>query len=208
MSAMIDMTGQRIGRLTVIENTGRAKRGGGIIWRCACDCGKIVLRSRASLVKKTKKGFNPGVKSCGCWTTENLLKHHGSYRKMDLAGKRYNKIEILRDVGKRNKSGSILWECRCDCGTVFLTPVTIVVRGLVKSCGCMRKVVPQGMTIGQYNAKYLRDRYVRGTLYGMGIPHGAITQPMIDLKRHQLKLYRKVKLAKREAKNGLNSIKC
>src|SRR3954465_12737353 len=46
MSIMIDLTGQRFGRLTVVACAGRTKRGN-TIWTCRCDCGneKIVQAS-------------------------------------------------------------------------------------------------------------------------------------------------------------------
>jgi hypothetical protein len=46
MSDIIDITGQRFGRLTVVACSGRTKRGN-TIWTCRCDCGneKIVQAS-------------------------------------------------------------------------------------------------------------------------------------------------------------------
>ena len=34
-----DLTGQRFGQLTVIEDSGQ-RRGGCVLWRCRCDCGR------------------------------------------------------------------------------------------------------------------------------------------------------------------------
>lgn len=62
MSKLIDLTGQRFGRLTVIERTitsksGRAK------WLCQCDCGKSTTTTGTNL--------RTGVtKSCGCYMIE------------------------------------------------------------------------------------------------------------------------------------------
>ena len=36
MGKMIDLTGQRFGRWTVLEYVGYEK---GVMWRCKCDCG-------------------------------------------------------------------------------------------------------------------------------------------------------------------------
>ena len=60
---MKDLSGQRFGRLVVIEKTEERNRGS-VVWRCLCDCGKECLISSASL----KKGRN----SCGCLRKEIL----------------------------------------------------------------------------------------------------------------------------------------
>jgi hypothetical protein len=53
---MLDLTGKRFGRLTVLERCQGQKP---IRWICRCDCGKIVEKPSANLQKgKTK--------SCGC----------------------------------------------------------------------------------------------------------------------------------------------
>ena len=59
---LIDLTGQRFGRLTVIglESTNGSK---GTKWNCLCDCGNIVVVKGGHL----KDG---GTKSCGCLIKE------------------------------------------------------------------------------------------------------------------------------------------
>ena len=52
-----DLTGQRIGNLTVISRYSSGK--GQVIWECKCDCGNITKISTGRL----KSG---NVKSCGC----------------------------------------------------------------------------------------------------------------------------------------------
>lgn len=61
MPKLIDMLGERIGRLLVIElgdTQGTTPR-----WRCICDCGKEVLVSGSSLRTGRQQ-------SCGCWRAE------------------------------------------------------------------------------------------------------------------------------------------
>ena len=55
--SFIDMTGQVVGRLTVIEDSG-IRRNGEILWRCRCECGAEVLVQGSHL--------RSGTKSCGC----------------------------------------------------------------------------------------------------------------------------------------------
>lgn len=58
MSKIVDLTGQRFGRLTVLEITNK-KKYGKILWHCKCDCGNTKEATNSSL----KCG---DVKSCGC----------------------------------------------------------------------------------------------------------------------------------------------
>lgn len=70
---VIEMTGQRFGRLTVLGQGHRAADGQ-IMWRCACDCGNIVEVVGGSLRRKL------GTRSCGCYAREaaaKLLTTHG-----------------------------------------------------------------------------------------------------------------------------------
>lgn len=57
-----DMTGERIGHLTVREFAG----GDGHVsyWRCECDCGAKVLRSRTVLLDAQKKGMRSACPEC------------------------------------------------------------------------------------------------------------------------------------------------
>ena len=57
MSKKIDLTGQRFGKMTVLQEAGRKNEE--ILWECACDCGNIKVVSGHSL----KRGH---TKSCGC----------------------------------------------------------------------------------------------------------------------------------------------
>lgn len=53
-----DLTGQRFGRLTVIEEAGRNKSKK-VLWRCVCDCGKETIVIAQQLTSGR-------TKSCGC----------------------------------------------------------------------------------------------------------------------------------------------
>jgi hypothetical protein len=66
---MKDLTGQKFGRLTVIEKTGKRAGNRSIIWKCRCDCGNIVEVIRDDLL-------NGSTKSCGCLKKEINEKIH------------------------------------------------------------------------------------------------------------------------------------
>lgn len=64
MSRLIDLTGQRFGRLTVIEKADAKNSNTNAVWICKCDCGnEIVVRSTT-----LRKGES---KSCGCFRSEH-----------------------------------------------------------------------------------------------------------------------------------------
>lgn len=73
MGKLIDLTGKRFGRLTVIERVnGTVVRGKSpkVFWRCKCDCGNIREIDGYSL----RSG---NTQSCGCIFMETITKHGG-----------------------------------------------------------------------------------------------------------------------------------
>lgn len=63
---MIDLTGQRFGKLTVLNMVGKDKSGN-ITWKCRCDCDNEVIVSSIYL-------RNGDTKSCGCFRKESARK--------------------------------------------------------------------------------------------------------------------------------------
>ena len=47
--------------------------------------------------------------------------------------------EKLTKTTKKNKSGRFLWQYRCCCGNLFLSPTWEVNKGKTRSCGCIKK---------------------------------------------------------------------
>jgi hypothetical protein len=35
-----------------------------------------------------------------------------------LIGKKFGKLTVIKDTGKRTNSRGIIWECQCDCGKI------------------------------------------------------------------------------------------
>ena len=60
MGTLIDLTGKKFGRLTVIERAVENGPKGQPKWRCNCGCGSVCIVDGASL-------RNGVTKSCGCW---------------------------------------------------------------------------------------------------------------------------------------------
>jgi hypothetical protein len=77
---VVDLTGQRFGRLVAIRSVGR-KFGGNTYWLCRCDCG-AEKEIRGSALRSKKPGTN--VWSCGCGAKERcaeLGRLHGPLRR-------------------------------------------------------------------------------------------------------------------------------
>lgn len=83
MPAFKDLTGQRFGRLTVIECVQRSSRKcGPTIWKCKCDCGTLKNIQSTHLVQGA-------TKSCGCVYKDYLSNKN---RKHGMTGQRFYRI--------------------------------------------------------------------------------------------------------------------
>lgn len=72
---VIDISGKKYGRLTVIQRNGKAKNGNAL-WLCKCDCGKTTTVDSYNL----RSGH---VKSCGCLAKEQVKKRR-NYNKFEF----------------------------------------------------------------------------------------------------------------------------
>lgn len=90
--------------------------------------------------------------------------------KIDLTGKRFNRIVILRGLGYSNKKG--YWEYQCDCGTIKKADTSTLNAGRIRSCGCLVKetsakinrkapgIAPKNRIISDYKKKCKKDNIV------------------------------------------------
>lgn len=62
---LINIVGQKFGRLTVKSHLGRKHHTS--MWRCKCDCGNVV-DVQGGAIK------NGSIKSCGCWQSDRMAK--------------------------------------------------------------------------------------------------------------------------------------
>lgn len=63
MGKLVDLTGQKFGRLTVIERAGKAAHGDHAKWLCQCECGNTIT----ALSNNLRFG---NTTSCGCFQSE------------------------------------------------------------------------------------------------------------------------------------------
>lgn len=76
MSKFIDLTGNRYGKIVVLERA--ENRGKKTMWKCICDCGNYTITGASELRSGT-------TKSCGCLKFESRNSTHG-LRKTRLYG--------------------------------------------------------------------------------------------------------------------------
>lgn len=130
MAKAIDLTGQKFGKLTVIErdleyNKKHSNKNGYAFWLCKCDCGNFTSVAGPHL----REG---STKSCGC-----LKKEIDKQKYKDLKNQRFGKLTALTPL-KGNKEGRKQWLCECDCGNVVIIPSNSLLSGNTKSCGCLK----------------------------------------------------------------------
>lgn len=72
MGAFVDLTGQRFGRLTVLERDYSDTKN--VTWICQCDCGNKVRVRSGNLC-------SGNTQSCGCLFLDKVTKHGGTLNK-------------------------------------------------------------------------------------------------------------------------------
>lgn len=169
--AIIDMTGQKIGKLTIIERD-MSKTGGAAYWICQCDCGNIISIRGSNLRDKKHP-----TQSCGCLAREN--------RPIDttsLVGKRFGYLTVIeRDLsvevghGKESK-----WICKCDCGNTTSVLGRSLTSGHTKSCGCLiREATIKRNTLDLTNKRYGKVVALKNT-YQLSTHHSYLWECKCD----------------------------
>ncbi len=61
-------------------------------------------------------------------------------KRLDLVGRGIGRLTVVRKTKRRSSSGSVYWECLCDCGNISLVRTdSLHGKGrLIRSCGCLR----------------------------------------------------------------------
>lgn len=73
----------------------------------------------------------------------------------DLSGKRFGKLVAQKPIG-RDKSGHVIWLCKCDCGKSSNVISRCLLSGESKSCGCYKKDHPSRLTHGESRSRLWR----------------------------------------------------
>ena len=121
MGKLIDLTGQRFGKLVVLNKT--ESKNNKVYWHCKCDCGNECNVVGGNL--KTGNTF-----SCGCFKKEKISKE----KTKDLSNQKFGKLTVISYAGNNGKQS--LWNCKCDCGNTCVAPGPLLTFGSIQSCGC------------------------------------------------------------------------
>jgi len=125
-----DMTGQRFGKLIVLNRENDKNKNP--MWLCLCDCGNKKIAYGSSL-----RNFN--TKSCGCLN-----------KKSDISGRKIDRLLVIKRIDKKTGDTNVYYLCRCDCGNEIEIRKDILLKKTtkIKSCGC-QFIIDKNKIIGQ-----------------------------------------------------------
>jgi hypothetical protein len=125
MGALINLTGKRVGRLTVQRRTIGASHHA--YWFCLCDCGNTSITRGSYLVRGR-------TQSCGCLFQDRAgISNARLFR--DLTGQVFGYLRVI-DMAFR-RGNRFFWECRCRCGGVKILGGKNLKSGATTHCGCV-----------------------------------------------------------------------
>jgi len=148
---------KKYGRLTVfaqVPSLNKRRR-----YSVICECGN----------KKEIDANRIGItQSCGCYAKELLSarqKGISSPKFIDLTGKRFDRILVLRRLPTIKKR--TMWLCRCDCGAEKEIQGKHLTHGKIKSCGCL--------------CLEINKKRMRGNSFGF--KHGLAEHPLTAIRK-------------------------
>lgn len=120
-----DLTGRVFGDLTVLRKSETQCKSGGVEWVCECSCGNTYTTIATLLLtgKRTNCGGNA---------------HKKNYASTNITGKKFGRLTAVYATPNRDKKGSVIWHCKCDCGNETDISYNSLLYCSVKSCGCRK----------------------------------------------------------------------
>lgn len=125
-------------------------------WHCVCKCGN-------ELDVDTRNLNSGHTQSCGC-----LQREKAQNNTVDMSNFENDTIKVLSRAGSNN-SQIALWRCLCKvCGNIFITKGSSIRNGDTKSCGCIRSLNEQRITMMLIkNGNEFCTQYTFGDLKGV-----------------------------------------
>lgn len=152
-----DLTGQKFGRLIVLEATDQKTKDGRRIWKCLCECGNIKFTSCQNL----KRGH---CTSCGCKNKEQITAL-GKANGLNLINQKFGKLTVLEKANnKLSYSNSVAWVCVCECGNKIIATTSQLNSGNTSSCGCSKKSEGEEIIneiLIKENIKFKREAWIQ-----------------------------------------------
>lgn len=133
MGKLIDLTGQKFGKLTVLEHLGRINGSKEHYWKCQCECGQ-----ETSVKGNSLRSGN--TKSCGCAKYDGLRQYNENQSESSKipVGTKFGKLTVIEDIGYREQveGHSRRWyKCQCECGNIKEVMGNMLKQGQTSSCG-------------------------------------------------------------------------
>ena len=128
-SRILDLTGQKFGKLTVLSFEGIDKNRQSL-WKVKCSCEK-----ETEFIVNCNSLTTGNTSSCGCNGSEIRIKR----AEKEMIGKTFGKLTVLERVPGKRKEDNFVWKCECSCDNH--TIVEVDTRSLTDfrktSCGCL-----------------------------------------------------------------------
>ena len=175
------LAGRKFGKLKVLSFAGISSSQRSE-WRCQCECGNYSIVDGTNLV-------SGHIKSCGCSKAK-------SPTFIDLAGKKFGRLTVIRRHRVMDKRQHVLWLCRCDCGQRRIVRGYCLKGGTTVSCGCAKRRGLKKLTTDGYRLLY-KPEHPNSSKYGNILEH------IYVMSRH---LGRKLRAGEQvHHKNGIRS---
>ena len=114
--------------------------------KCRCECGNIFEARKDNI----KSGHTT---SCGCLSSK---------QGKNLLNQVFNHLTVIKKTKKRNSSGSIIWQCKCDCpnNTIIEVDTHSLTSGATQSCGCLISKGEEkiAMLLTQYGIPFIKQK--------------------------------------------------
>lgn len=117
-----DLTGQRFGRLRVLQYAGTKGKRPRHHWLCRCKCRNDKIVSAGNLVSGNSQ-------SCGC------------VKRAELVGQRFGRLLVVAfaKTKKYSRCAHAQWACHCNCGSKTVVTSGALLTGRIVSCGCYQR---------------------------------------------------------------------
>ena len=143
MSKKLDLSGQKIGMITILSPSGIHQTRKLSTWNCRCDCGKEFVAVGSDLLRLKNQ-------NCGCARTACQPKREKpSSRIVDLVGRKFGRLTVI--AFDRKEDYKIYWHVRCECGTEKSVLGMRLRQGTVKSCGCAKRENWERLANGKFS---------------------------------------------------------
>lgn len=114
----IDLTGRKLGKLTVLCRVGFTEPRLRVCWWCDCECGGGIVLGTTTLLRSP----NPMCRSCD-------KPRRVKARQRDLSGRTFGRLRVETRAGPKK------WSCRCRCGEVVEVFDYNLLAGNTRACG-------------------------------------------------------------------------